>query len=216
MRQMEQMSTPQSGTVADTSLPCAPCEVRPVQSGPNCYLVAHSTLPWGRGEIQRTSTGDPPHWEGVVQQQDLHLRDTSQTEHLIQTECLIHQHIADTQCHERSAPNCTTQQETQCWTPLTCVQTADQHVLNGWTPAQSLQTVAQGSEGLWAFVQVQLKGPDSSALAQQARHANQLRRDVQYTFTRIQFTTTQNCSDPLTFYRMIIAGRHTHKLYKYT
>ena len=129
-----------------------------------------------------------------MQQQDLHLRDTSQTEHL------IHQHIADTQCHGRMAPNCTTQQETQCWTPLTCVQTADRQVVDGWTPAQSLQTVAQGSEGLLAFVQVQLKGPDSSALAQQVRHTNQLRRDVQYTLTRIQFTTTQNCSDPHTFY----------------
>ena len=143
-----------------------------------------------------------------MQQQDLHLRDASQTEHL------IHHHIADTQCHERSAPNCTTQQETQCCTPLTCVQTADGHVLNGWTPAQSLQTVAQGSEGLWAFVQVQLKEPDSSALAQQGRHANQLRRDVQHALTRIQFTTTRNNSDPQTFYCMIISGRHTHKLYK--
>ena len=141
-----------------------------------------------------------------MQQQDLHLRDTSQTE------CLIHQHSADTKCHGRSAPNCTTQQEAQCWTPLTCVQTADGHVLDGWTPAQSLQTVAQGSEGLRAFVQVQLKGPDSSALAQQVRHANQLRRDAQYTLTRIQFTTTRNNSDPLTSYCLIIAGRHTHKL----
>ena len=208
MRQMEQMSTPQSGTVADTSLPWAPCEVRPVQSGPNCYLVAHSTLPWGQGGMQRTSTGDPPHWEGVVQQQDLHLRDTSQTERP------IHQHSAGTQCHGRSATNCTTQQETQCWTPLTCIQTADGHILNGWTPAQSLQTVAQGSEGLWAFVQVQLKGPDSSALAQQVRHTNQLRRDVQHVLTRIQFTTTRNNSDHQTFYCLIIAGRHTHKLYK--
>ena len=31
-----------------------------------------------------------------------------------------------------------------------------------------------------------------------------------------QFTTTQNCSDPHTFYCIIIAGLHTHKLYRYT
>ena len=123
---------------------------------------------WGRGGTWTTSSDDPPHWEGVVQQQDLHLRDTSQTEHL------IHQRIADTQCHGRSAPNYTTQQETQCWTPLTFVQTADGQVLDGWTVTHSLHPVVECSEGLGTFVEVELKAPDTPALGQHVRHTDPL------------------------------------------
>ncbi len=124
--------------------------------------------PWGQGGTWTTLPDDPPHWEGVVQQQDLHLRDTSQTEHL------IHQHSADTQRHGRSAPNCTTQQETQCWTPLTCVQTADGQVVDGWTVMHSLHPVLECSEGLGTFVEVELKAPDTLALGQLVRHTDPL------------------------------------------
>ena len=123
---------------------------------------------WGRGGTRTTSPDDPPHWEGVVQQQDLHLRDTSQTEHL------IHQ----TQCrHSMPWEKCTnwsTQQETQCWTPLTCVQTADRQVVDGWTVTHSLHPVVECSEGLGTFVEVELKAPDTLALGQHVRHTDPL------------------------------------------
>ena len=124
--------------------------------------------PWGQAGTWTTSPDNPPHWEGVVQQQDLHLRDTSQTEHLIhQTHC---QHSMPWEKYT----NCTEQQETQCWTPLTCVQTADRQVVDGWTVTHSLHPGVECSEGLGTFVEVELKAPDTLALGQHVRHTDPL------------------------------------------
>ena len=70
--------------------------------------------------------------------------------------------------------NWTKQQETQCWTPLTCVQTADRQVVDGWTVAHSLHPVVECSEGLGTFVEVELKAPDTLALGQHVSHTDPL------------------------------------------
>ena len=44
-----------------------------------------------------------------------------------------------------------TQQETQYRTPLTCFQTADRQVVDGWAATHSLHTVVECSEGLRTF-----------------------------------------------------------------
>ena len=67
-----------------------------------------------------------------------------------------------------------TQQETQCWTPLTCVQTADRQVVDGRVVTHSLQIGVECSEGLGTFPEVELKAPDTLALGQHVRHTNPL------------------------------------------
>ena len=74
--------------------------------------------------------------------------------------------------------NWTKQQETQCWTPLTCVQTADRQVVDGWTVTHSLHPVVECSEGLGTFVKVELKAPDTLALGQDVRHTDLLQGDT--------------------------------------
>ena len=57
-------------------------------------------------------------------------------------------------------------------TPLTCVQTADRQVVNGWTVAHSLHPVVECSEGLGTCIEVELKAPDTLALGQHVRHTD--------------------------------------------
>ena len=71
-----------------------------------------------------------------------------------------------------------TQQETQCWTPLTCIQTADRQVVDGGAVTHSLHTGVECSEGLRTFPEVELKAPDTLALGQHVRHTDPLQRDT--------------------------------------
>ena len=100
--------------------------------------------------------------------------------------------------HHKQAP---TQQETQCWTPLICIQTANWQTFNGWTVTRSLQHSCWEHWWTRGFVEVQLKGSDALALAQQVRHTNPLQCNIvhkekemckQYLEPRY-FIVTYNC-----------------------